>query len=221
MHSSWYKPLPAETSIYFSTWIPDIVFLRAHQTQEVTIIDRSGSQSQLRGNAIAIAAILVQVAVPNFDTLRRCLSFFLPDPVISDPVERLSQALFWQITKIRLTNAISSHLYPLDSVKRAIEFTCSWPSESKSDSFGQLFHISPCAEPGLRASTFFDSIRLFGPIEFPQQPADGLIAIISSDQVLLLRIEVLAAHFGIAHCDFRAEMAKRATSLDVTKPNIR
>ena len=79
----------------------------------------------------------------------------------------------------------------------------------------------PCAEPGLRARTFFNSIRLFGPIDSSHQPAEGLLAIISSDQVLLLRIEVLALHVGIAHCDFRAEMAKRATPLGVTKPNIR
>ena len=116
---------------------------------------------------------------------------------------------------------LTLRIYPLDTSKRVIEFTCSWPSESKSDEFGQLFHVSPGAEPSLRARTFFNSIRLFGPIDFSHEPAEGLLAIISSDQVLLLRIEVLALHFGVLHGAFRAELATLATPLGATKPNIR
>ena len=84
-----------------------------------------------------------------------------------------------------------------------------------------MFHLSPCPEPISRAHAFFKQLKLFGPLDSSHEPAEGLLAIISSDQVLLLRIEALACHFEVQHGDLRAVMAELATPLGATKPNIR
>ena len=140
---------------------------------------------------------------------------------ISDQITKLATALYWLLFKMKQSSNTLYHTYPLDITKRTIEFACSWPSHVNPSAAGQMFHLSPVPDPSSRARSFFTSVQLFGPIETSVEPADGLLAIISSDQVLLLRIEALATHMGLQAIDLRAEMAALATPMGATKPNIR